>query len=108
MTRGKYTLLAGAFLVFYLGALVTDLDLGGFGVGLLIIAAVFGLMAGYGLAYGMVAQFSTDIYQIPVVFSPFALGVSMLAVLVASIASGWLVKRDLDRVDLVLALKTRE
>jgi len=45
VTRGKYTLLAGAFLVFYLGALVTDLDLGGFGVGLLIIAAVFGLMA---------------------------------------------------------------
>ena len=45
MTRGKYTLLAGAFLVFYLGARVTDLDLGGFGIGLLIIAAVFGLMA---------------------------------------------------------------
>ena len=45
MTRGKYALLAGAFFVFYLGALVTDLDLGGFGVGLLVIAAVFGLMA---------------------------------------------------------------
>ncbi|WP_198507674.1 hypothetical protein [Qipengyuania seohaensis] len=45
MTRAKYTVLAGVFLVLYLGARVTDLDLGGFGLGLLFIAAVFGLMA---------------------------------------------------------------
>ena len=45
MTRGKYTLLAGAILVIYLGARRLDLELGSFGVGLLIVAAVFGLLA---------------------------------------------------------------
>jgi hypothetical protein len=45
VTRGKYALLASAMLVLFLAAKVTDLDLGGFGIGLLILAAVFGLLA---------------------------------------------------------------
>lgn len=73
-----------------------------------LLAVPLGLALGYWLAHAMVVRFSTDIYQIPVTFSPNAYGVAILAVLIASILSGWLVKRDLDHADMVAALKTRE
>ena len=45
MNRKTYAVSALAVLVIYLASRVTDLDLGGFGTGLLIMAAIFGLMA---------------------------------------------------------------
>ena len=63
---------------------------------------------GYYLSFGIAAGFSTDLYQIPAIFDPASYGQAMMVVLVASVVSGWLVKRDLDRSDLVEALKTRE
>ena len=73
-----------------------------------LLALPLGIGLGFGLTFLMAEGFSTDIYQIPVVFSPRAGGIAIVAVLVASLASGWLVKRDIDRADLVAALKTRE
>ncbi|MYM54424.1 ABC transporter permease [Thalassovita mangrovi] len=73
-----------------------------------LVALPLGSALGYGLTYLMVKGFSTDIYQIPAVFSPSSHGTAVLAVLVSAAISGWLVKRDLDRADLVEALKTRE
>ncbi|WP_317626519.1 ABC transporter permease [Rhodalgimonas zhirmunskyi] len=73
-----------------------------------LLALPLGLAMGFAIAHAMVSRFSTDIYQIPVDFSPSAYGAALLAVLIATLISGWLVKRDLDRADLVAALKTRE
>ncbi|WP_323786517.1 FtsX-like permease family protein [Thalassovita sp.] len=73
-----------------------------------LVAIPLGSVAGYGLTYLMVKGFSTDIYQIPAIYSPQSYGWGMIAVLVSAAVSGWLVKRDLDRIDLVQALKTRE
>ena len=73
-----------------------------------LLALPLGVVLGQGLTYLMVMGFSTDIYQIPVLFSPQACGAAIIAVVAASVASGWLVKRDIDRADLVAVLKTRE
>ncbi|MBR9653228.1 ABC transporter permease [Thalassovita aquimarina] len=78
-------------------------------LGAVTLAALpLGSLFGYGLTYLMVKGFSTDIYQIPAIFSPSSHGTAIIAVLVSAAISGWLVKRDLDRADLVEALKTRE
>ncbi len=67
-----------------------------------------GALLGYYLSFGIAAGFSTDLYQIPAIFDPGSYGQAMLVVLGAALVSGWLVKRDLDRADLIDALKTRE
>ncbi len=73
-----------------------------------ILALPLGALIGYFFAQAIAEGFSTDLYQIPATFSPESYGVAALAVLVAAFVSGWLVKRDIDRIDLVSALKTRE
>ncbi len=73
-----------------------------------LIALPIGSLLGYWLASAIAAGFSTDLYQIRASFAPEAYGLAALAVLVASVISGWLVKRDVDNIDLVSALKTRE
>ena len=78
-------------------------------LGIVTLAAIpLGIGMGYGLTYLIVAGFSTDIYQIPVVFAPQNYGVAVLAVLAAAGLSGWLVRRDLRKIDMVAALKTRD
>lgn len=81
--------------------------LGEFGV-ITALALPLGAFTGYYLAFGFAAGFSTDLYQIPTQFTPSSYGIAALAVLGAATASGWLVKRDIDRIDLVAALKVRE
>ena len=73
-----------------------------------VIALPVGAILGYYLSFGIAAGFSTDLYQIPAVFDPVSYGQATLVVLGAALVSGWLVKRDLDRADLIEALKTRE
>lgn len=73
-----------------------------------LAALPLGAVLGHYLSYGLAAGFSTDLYQIPAVFTPASYGAVTLVVIAAAAASGWLVKRDIDRADIVAALKTRE
>ena len=73
-----------------------------------LAALPLGAVLGYYLSFGVAVGFSTDLYQIPAVFSPESYGAAALAVMMATAISGWVVKRDIDRMDLVSALKTRE
>lgn len=73
-----------------------------------LIALPIGAILGYYLSFAIAAGFSSDLYQIPAVFTPESYGWVALAVIAAAAASGWLVKRDNDRADLISALKTRE
>lgn len=60
------------------------------------------------MAAAVSAAFSTEVYSIPLTFDAQSVGSAALAVLASAAFSGWLVKRDLDRVDLVSALKMGE
>ena len=78
-------------------------------LGVVTLAAIpLGSGMGYYLGYAIAEGFSTDLYQVPTIFTPASFGTAALAVLIAAIFSGWLVKRDIDRADLVEALKIRE
>lgn len=73
-----------------------------------LIALPVGAILGYYLSFAISKGFSTDLYQIPTVFVPESFGFAAIAVLVAAVVSGWLVKNNIDNIDLVSALKTRE
>jgi len=73
-----------------------------------LVAIPLGAILGYFLSFGIAAGFSTDLYQIPAVFTPESYGTAVVAVVIAAGTSGWLVKRDIDRADLIIALKTGE
>ena len=73
-----------------------------------LLALPLGAILGYFLSFGIAAGFSTDLYQISVVFTPESYGTAVLAVVMAAVMSGRLVKKDIDRADLIIALKTGE
>jgi putative ABC transport system permease protein len=76
---------------------------------LLTFAALpVGLLIGRGIAAFAIRNVQTDLFRVPLVIHPstdaFAVGV----VLASALISVWLIKRDLDRLDLVEVLKTKE
>jgi putative ABC transport system permease protein len=73
-----------------------------------LIALPIGLLLGNAMSFGIAAGFSTELYQIPVIFAPRAQGFAIVGVVTAALASGWLVKRKIDRADIISTLKTRE
>lgn len=73
-----------------------------------LVALPIGGFLGYYLSFGIAAGFSSELYQIPAVFDPASYGFAAMVVIGAAIGSGWLVKRDIDKAELVSALKTRE
>lgn len=75
---------------------------------IVLLAIPLGAWLGYHLSFFVAAGFSTDQFQVPVVFSPAVFGEAALSVLAAAVLSGTLVWRDVERIDLVAALKIRE
>ncbi len=73
-----------------------------------LIALPLGALTGIALAGAIAKGFSTDLYSIPAQIDAASIAFAALAVILAAIFSGWLVKRDVDRLDLVSALKSRE
>lgn len=73
-----------------------------------LIALPVGSVMGYYLSFAISQGFSTDLYQVPTTFVPESFGLAAIAVLGAAFVSGWLVKRNIDDIDLVSVLKTRE
>lgn len=74
---------------------------------LTLVALPLGWGMGYVFAQGMVDAVSTDVVQLPFVISRKTYVMASVVVGVASLAAVLLVRRRLDRVDLVSALKAR-
>jgi putative ABC transport system permease protein len=78
-------------------------------VGLETLAAVpVGLVLGYGLAAATVRASNSEMFRIPLVVSPATYALAATTIVVATIASALAVRRQIDRLDLVEVLKTRE
>jgi putative ABC transport system permease protein len=73
-----------------------------------LVAIPLGLALGYGLAAVMVADFDTEVWRLPLVVSSRTYALAAITVLVATVISALIVRRKLDRLDLVEVLKTRE
>ena len=75
---------------------------------LIFIGLPLGCLAGQGLAWLMTTAFETELYRVPLVIELSTYGTAVLVALLATAASAALVRRRLDRLDLVAVLKTRE
>jgi putative ABC transport system permease protein len=72
------------------------------------LAQPLGWLIGYGFAVAMVAAFSSDLYQIPLVVNRDVYATASLVVLAAAFFSALLVRGRINRLDMIEVLKTRE
>jgi putative ABC transport system permease protein len=78
-------------------------------LGVLTLAAVpVGFLIGRGLCGYIVTKLGSDLYRVPLVLEPGTYGFAAAVVLFSACVSGLVVRRRLDRLDLVAVLKTRE
>jgi putative ABC transport system permease protein len=75
---------------------------------LCFLAIPLGCLLGYALSWLMTAMFETELYRIPMIIEHATYGFSIVVVTLAAIGSGALVRRRVDRLDLIAVLKTRE
>lgn len=73
-----------------------------------LIAQPLGWLMGALIAAALARGFSSDLYAIPLVLAPADFARASLVVLAASLASVLIVRRRIDRMDLVAVMKTRE
>lgn len=72
------------------------------------LALPLGMAMGWGLTHLIVGLMATDQFLFPVVIQPRTYAWSAIAVVAAGLASALVVRRRIDRLDMVAALKTRE
>jgi putative ABC transport system permease protein len=75
---------------------------------LTVLAQPLGWFLGYLIVLATTQGFDSDLYRIPLVLEPATFAVASLVVLAASLAAVLIVRRRIDRLDLVQVMKTRE
>lgn len=75
---------------------------------LTLVALPVGALIGHGLAVAVVSSVESEVYRFPLVVTPQAIGRAALTVAIAAVGSALVVRRRLDRLDLVAVLKIRE
>jgi putative ABC transport system permease protein len=86
---------------------VSGLLLGEMAIGI-AVALPLGMLMGYALVHLVAELTQSDQFYFPVVIQPRTYALAGLAVLVSGLASALVVRRRIDRLDMVAALKTRE
>src|SRR5690606_17392863 len=74
----------------------------------LLLALPLGALFGWALARALLAAMQSQEVDFPLVIEPSTYGIAALTVLVAGIISAMVVRRQIDRLDLVAVLKARE
>jgi putative ABC transport system permease protein len=78
-------------------------------VALLIVAALpLGCLAGLGLTHLIAHLLDTELFRVPVAIQPATYGWAVILTLLATAASAAIVRRRIDKLDLIRVLKTRE
>jgi putative ABC transport system permease protein len=72
------------------------------------VALPIGMLMGWGLVHGVAELLKSDQFFFPVVIRPRTYAFAALCVLAAGTASALVVRRRIDRLDMVSALKTRD
>ncbi len=75
---------------------------------LTLIALPVGLAIGAGFAAMTTQFYDTELFRIPMVIYPTTFAMGALVTIVSAIASGWVVRRRIDELDLIAVLKTKE
>ncbi|MEW6720788.1 MAG: FtsX-like permease family protein [Thermodesulfobacteriota bacterium] len=78
-------------------------------LGALVAAGIpLGFLLGEGMARYIADELKSDLFRVPFVMEPSTYGFAAAVVVASAVLSGLLVRRRLDRLDLVAVLKTRE
>jgi putative ABC transport system permease protein len=78
-------------------------------IAVLTVAALpLGWLFGYGLAVAIFQTVQSEVYRFPLYVSPAATAWASLGIIAASVCAGLIVRRRLDRLDLIAVLKVRE
>jgi putative ABC transport system permease protein len=72
------------------------------------LAQPIGWMTGTGFGYAVTESLATDLFRVPFVIEMDTYAISSLVVVGAALVSAVLVRRRIDRLDLVRVLKSRE
>ncbi len=72
------------------------------------LAVPLSLLLGRNIAAWMVEDFDTELWRMPLVIEPRTYAFAAVVIVIATAISALIVRRKLDRLDLVEALKTRE
>ncbi|MBD2329187.1 FtsX-like permease family protein [Alkalinema sp. FACHB-956] len=75
---------------------------------LTLLAIPIGCGLGYGLAGLLSLSLSNDLYRFPLIIQPASYVFALTVVAIAAMFSGWMVWRNLEHLDLIAVLKTRE
>lgn len=75
---------------------------------LTLLALPLGAAIGAGLALYLAQAVSSDLFRVPFIIDAATFGYAGTVVIVVTVVSGLLVRRELDRMDLISVLKTRE
>jgi len=75
---------------------------------LALLGIVLGLGMGYGICAVLAGLYEWELFRIPLVLSGRSYAFAIAVILGAAFGSGLLIRRRLDRLDLVAVLKTRE
>jgi len=75
---------------------------------LTLVAIPVGCGLGFGLAALMVTSYDSELYRLPLVLSSATYAFAFGVIAIAALGSGYLIRRQLNRLDLIAVLKTRE
>ncbi len=75
---------------------------------LTLVAIPIGLAIGFGLCGMIAAELQSELYRVPVIIESSTYAFAASVVLISSLLSGMLVRRQLDKLDLIGVLKTKE
>jgi putative ABC transport system permease protein len=75
---------------------------------LTVLALPVGFWIGRGLCAAIASAYQWELFRLPLVIGGRSYLFAALVIALAALASGWIVRRRLDRLDLVAVLKTRE
>jgi putative ABC transport system permease protein len=76
----------------------------------ILVALAQPLCWGLGYAFGwlVIQSFSSDIYRAPFIINSSTYATASLVVIASAAAAGFIVRRRIDRLDLIEVLKTRD
>lgn len=75
---------------------------------MILLAQPMGWLLGYGFANLVTKGFASDLYRFPLIVEQSTYAIASFVVVVAGVLSALLVRRRIDRFDLISVLKTRE
>jgi putative ABC transport system permease protein len=75
---------------------------------LTVLAQPLGWVLGYIFGWAVIRAFQSDLYTVPFIIEPATYGTSSLIVLAAAAGSALVVRRRVDKLDLIAVLKTRD